>query len=336
MDAGTDAGMDAGTDAGMDAGTDAGTDAGPSCDPIRPPARPGTPDGADEPQIIFALRDVVLDQADDVWLNYGYDLDGYCTNIATERSCEPPLGGTVAIDGERGLDNAAGERLLSILVEGFPTVAEQAQIDQASGRAAVVLRVRGYNGLDDDPSVEVALMQSVHAIPEGGTLGDDPAWDGRDRWYVSEADFVSGDPEDPLVLDDTAYVAGRTLVMEIPAGRGISFPWSGLFLELRLTGGVLTGEISADGTLLSNVQLAGRWPSVDLRDALDGIGLCPGDPGRSTAELLLSSLPDIREDPSDDGLGVTCNAFSVGIGMLGYRARWGGVVTPTPTPDPCP
>lgn len=337
----SDGGLDAGLDAEVDGGaTDAGRDAappdgGPSCVPRQPPPRPSGSDTGG-PDVVFGLREVVLDQRGGVWADVALDLDDACTTERVTATCEPPDGGIVQVDGPDGVDNAGGDELFSLLFESEPDVEREARENQAEGDGAVLLHLAGWNGTGDDPRVEAFLAQSVYGVPDGGVRGDPLAWDGTDALFVSEDDFLDGDRAQPLIVDDAAYVSGGQLVMSIPDGRPIYFPWSANLLELTVTGGVLTGTLDAGGSRIDDVTITGRWSVLEVGEALTRMGICPGSTSRVAANRLVRMTADIRSDESTDGLGATCDALSIAVQLDGQRVQLGGVVPIEPDPPACP
>jgi len=336
QDAGVDAGLDAGpTDAGFDAGpTDAGFDAGYVCIPRVPPPRPtGGGDGAD---LVFVLRNVVLEQGGTVWNELGFDLDRTCTISISTTTCEPRSGASPALDGLDGVDNANGREILIGLTLINPGLQRAAQAQQDLGISAMVLHIAGYDGGDDDALVTASLSQSLYAVPMGGARWDILAWDGTDTFFASERDYVDGDVARPLVVDSAAYVHGRTLVMHLPEGRTIYLPWASNPLAVRLTDAVLVGELSEDLSRIDDVRLAGRWALVDIGTSLTQIGQCPGSSERRSIDALVDRGADIRSDPTSDGLRLPCDSVSSAFGLEGTRAILGGTVPVPATVDLCP
>lgn len=345
-DADAGPGMDAGPereDAGRpdagppDAGApDAGPgDAGPSCILRRPPPRTAEADTGDR-VLTFALRDIVLDQENMVWADIGYDHDGECTENVDQGTCVPRTGGVPQLDGPGGVDNLGGRQVLSLLEQRDPGIEADARRAQREGRYVIFVRIAGWNGLDDDSRVQVWFSQSLSASPDGGSPGDPLRWDGTDRFTLSEADFEAGDPTRPLLFDDLAYVADRQVVMHIPDGRPILLPWSAHPLELRLTDAFLTGTLNADATRLEDVTMTGRWALIDIQSVFTQLGLCPGTDERRDADILLNQFADIRGDPATDGLGATCDAYSIAVGFTGWPAVFADVASPPPFVNLCP
>src|SRR5262249_20509613 len=156
----------------------------------------------DGPEIVFALRHMVLNQSGDMWRTIGYDLDGLDTqpgHLAVE--CTPVSGGAPQVDGDDGVDNTFGHSITPLLLAAMTTLEADAQRAEDIGIGAVLVDVSGWNGMDDDPRVSVVVSQSVYgaqllsdgglpdaAAPDGGPDYDGggplPAWDGGDVWWA--------------------------------------------------------------------------------------------------------------------------------------------------------
>jgi hypothetical protein len=334
LDAATqgDGAIDAGA---RDAGAqDAGLDAGPSCEPRQPPPRPSLADSGDV-EAAFALRDIRLDQRAVRWRTVGYDLDGLCSEPgAPALECDPPATPPgEPVDGEDGVDNAFGQWISPLLLFLVPSIEEQARSEQESGNLAFLLQLREWNGTEDDPHVEAVVSQSASATDEAG----DPSlrWDGTDRWWSRRDSFLDGDPAQPLLVDDNAYVAGGTLVVTLPLRSELVIPGGDARLRLRLTDTVLSARIEGSGAELGDVTIAGRWALIDVAAAASELGLCtPTD--RSALVDLGEEAADVRSTPGTGGEGVPCNAVSVGIELTGVRMQWEGLQDGEPLTDPCP
>lgn len=313
----------------------------------RLPSRPAASPAGDQ-VLVFALRDVILDQRDNRWRDIGYDLDNYdddrCPlNRARPSSCEPRRQGeAVPRDGNEGIDNLFGGEILPLILAYNANLQTQAQTDQTAGRAAMVVQISGWNG-SASSNVRAFLAQTVYGkstqdpIPLNPVIPPVPRWDGTDEWWVSAANFVDGDVNQPLIVDDAAYVADRVFVMRLPDRSPILFPWVGNRLQLKLTDGALTGRISDDGLRLENVTLSGRWSLIDIAESLTPAGICPNTVPRIVIDDQLEKKADIRSAPATDGLAQPCDAISTALKFTGYRAAFGGVVAPPATgPNPCP
>lgn len=331
---------------------DAGGQAG-RCEGRRPPPRPTGPDGPDAEEILFGLRDVVLEQESGArWANLGYNLDGYCTGSPDFAfGCTlPPGGGRPSQDGEDGIDNVFGKDLFPLVDSVVPGLEESSRELQNEGRGLVVLRIRGWNGLPDDPQVHVTITQSVDTVaaaagdpvPDvdfvdhqatlpGGELAPSPAWDGNDYTWVRADTFLAGNFDDPLVFDANGYIADDTLVVRLPERVEILFQGIDVGVTVRLTGGIATGRISEDRLRIEDAVVAGRWSVLDLLRTAESVGVCVGSVEYNFLRSRLEAFVDVTSEPIADP-GAFCDAISVGVGFAGTRVRFGGVVDgPMPT-----
>ena len=218
----------------------------PATPPTGVPRRPpGTDAGGDVGDLFVALTRPKLSALNgEGWASTGFDLDGQVTTAeTTERACQAPEASElVSADGVNGTDNVFGQHLFPILELLDPELPLAVSANAAAGRGALLLRVRGWNGLTSDPSVEVMVASTVdgtsadaaeasaaifvdHAAVEAGTLAalPEPNWDGADHVWVREDAFgsPSGDDLDassPLAIDPDAYVSNGVLVFSIPDG----------------------------------------------------------------------------------------------------------------------
>ncbi|MEM9072535.1 MAG: hypothetical protein AAGE52_28770 [Myxococcota bacterium] len=303
------------------------------------PERPDVLDEVDTATRTYALRDIVIDQRGTVWEELGWNLDGRCTVAVTdEPECLPPEGDFPPLDGSGGVDNVFGERVLGTLADLNPTFQPNARQEMAEGDT-IVIRLKDWNGTDNDPNVEVLAAAGVeHVRLDGNPL---PQWDGNDRWNVATTSFSGGNPDRPLIVDNNAYVVNRRLVARIPDRQPLVIPWidSNNF-QLRITDGRITARISNDGNALENLSITGRYGDIDLADAWTRAGLCEGGSIRGLLDRELGEDLDVRSIPGSGGPGVECNAMSLAIGFTGFLALYGEVVEPPPEdpveciPDP--
>jgi hypothetical protein len=162
-----------------------------------------------------------------------------------------------------------------------------------------------------------------------------PLWDGSDCAWANRAEFITGDPDMPMVADSGAFVAGRTLVAAVRDRVAVILPGDDLALELRLTDAVLTARIAADGMALEEVTLAGRWGRSDLLMSLGQLGLCPGSMSRMLLSGSLDETLDIRAMPGTGGPEVNCDALSVALRWTGTPVTFAGVAAAEALPAPC-
>jgi hypothetical protein len=339
----------------VDAGADTGTDMGNGCNPHHPPPRPSGMDTMMPGEVSFGLRDVVLDQsAGMAWRMMGFDLDNLCTD-STNRASECTSGQT-EIDGVDGIDNQFGAQLFPLVNAAVMGLEQHARDAQMAGNGLPVLRMRGWNGMMDDPLVDVTITTAVFSTTGTGTMmapmlmSTDamhptlangmplpaPAWDGQDWTWVRDDSFVAGNLEMPLVRDDQAYVTGGSVVARIPSRVDIIFPTSTVGVLVRLTDAFAVGQLSTDGNRLNNVVVAGRWSVTDLLSTAQNIGLCAGTPEYTILSSELARFADVRSTPPSPGDPVLmCDALSLGVGFTGFRMRIAGIATGLAILDQC-
>jgi hypothetical protein len=313
-----------------------------------PPTRPTMPDSASMPDVLFGLRDVVLDQeSGDQWADIGFNLDGYCTaspRFAAE--CRPAEQGTrPRTDGNDGIDNVFGSDLFPLVEASVPgDLEETARAAQRGGVGLPVLRLRNWNGTPNDPRVHVTITQAVFTVPANadgsareirvndfrpelpdGTPAPAPVWDGRDHTYLREDTFFASDPDQPLVFDDNAYVADDTIVVNLPDRVELLFPADGVGVIVRLTGAMAVGRISADRSTIEDVVVSGRWSQLDLLRTAENVGVCMGTGQYDVLRLRLDAIMDVRSQVGSGGPDVECDAISLGVLFTGYRLQWGGL-----------
>ncbi len=250
------------------------------------------------------------------------------------------------------MDNAYQTRLATQPEPHYAaTLQEYCTRVQEEGQSTVVIRLRNWNGQANDPVVTVDISSSVFGAPgtsttppavnvNDGTLvgsGDParPAWNGNDWFWVRDDMFVAGDVNTPRILDDTAYVRNRVLVMRRPDRALLTVVGPTLGLRVQLTGGFAMGEISEDLLTLENVVFGGRWSKTDLLDTARSVEVCPGSDLYGIVSDAIDKIADVRSNPTEDGTGVPCNAVSFGVRFDGYRAHFAGLAPSPPLPDPC-
>ncbi|MCA9631866.1 MAG: hypothetical protein KC766_29635 [Myxococcales bacterium] len=314
-----------------------GTSGAGGCGSRQPPTRPAVQDtGSGAPTTIWVLKDIVIDQPDPLWKDIGFDLDGVCTQPPDNPvECLAENASGPQRDGNAGVDNAFGSTVIPLLKAADVTIQQSAQSNQNEGKSAIVVHVDGWNGEDDDPSVQVWMAETAYAIPDGSTDPGMPSWDGTDSFYVPDAAFNNGDVNSPVIGNDNAYVAGRVLVMRLPDRSAFPFQTSDGQVFLKLTDATLTGQISADGRSLANVQLAGRWGAQDVLDTLVYINICPNSLEYGLVQNLLQNSADIRATKGTGGPGAVCDAVSIGIQLTGYPGKFGGLIPSQPLVNPC-
>lgn len=306
-----------------DASTDAGTDAPDPCTLSNVPDRPTTADeDSGTGDLVFALYQVHFGL--DGGLPFGVNLDNRCTCPAPD-SCHRPKDASTACDTPNGVDNA-GQNVLSLL-RGFGVLDEGTLNENlAGGGSGALLRVESYNGRANDRFVTVSIYGSLGIQ---GVVTGTP----KDRWKVDTASLRNGRLDQPLYLDELAYVKDSVLVAKFnfPIALGGDGDQPPLRADLR-SGHILANLVDSDGGVAIHGVLAGRWPTTST---LGDIQSFP-DPSMKTQPLcastsfqlvrqLVCGAADIAVEPKDDGVDGPCGAISVQIGFDGRLATFGDV-----------
>ena len=320
---------------------------GQACELRSIPAAPAEP-GGDGEEVAFALRNVVLDQNDGRWSTIGYDLDGLCSlDVEAQRECNVPDGQALPeLDGPGGVDNVFGRQVANVLFLVHPEFQGRTRDRMTRGDGALLLRLRGWDGRDEDATVVAELSHTVVGTPtlqDGGVpdLPDagglpEPRWEGRDAFWSRDDDYLLEDPDQPSILDDHAHVVQRQLVMSLPERSTLAFDDGERSVAIRMTDGKLIARISGDGTAVDPVTIVGRWAVDELLDAVQATGLCIDTREYEVAVNLLDRVADVRSDASTAGRDLPCDAISVGLALTGTRARWAGLTPGASRSHACP
>ncbi|APR80016.1 Hypothetical protein A7982_05363 [Minicystis rosea] len=321
-------------DAGSDAPPDTG---GPACGKTYP----DPPSGSDSPinnSFVMAIR--AIDMGEGAPSPPGYDLDHQCTCVNDAGpTCVPRLPNLPSCDAPDGVDNAAAKLINLVAIAAGSGMFGSAYFSTLAndGSWTLLIQVSGYNGLANDPKVDVALFASP------GRMGALPKWDGSDEWPVSATSVQDGDVTKPLVVSAGAYVSNNVLVAAIPS---VAFTISGMTerITITMTAGVLTGTIQSQGNgwRIADGIIASRWHEPDIFAALSSYRSNTGDAfctdatlGYPTAKSTICNSLDILKDGSGPK-SLPCDSLSMGIGFKADPALLGMVtIPPTPTPG-CP
>lgn len=332
--------------------------AGVSGLPVRPPADTSSPD--DSESLLFALNDIFINQSADLAAHIGVDLDGTTTTGRSNVTCEPrtvdgDVVGQAVVDGDEGIDNAIGAYLLPTTGTALPCLEDNLALTQGRGIGTVLLWVRGWNGTDNDASVSVVLSNSVDGTSEDPSLvgfaehdpvnlvylsggqnveAPDPGWDNQDSWYLDPADFqFDGAGQPSLDLPKTEQVAayvsqGRLVVPLLSATAFKLIAGDGTItsdgdMTITVNGGFMLGDISEDRTRIDRGLFAGRFTLERLTAITPKVGLCTFD--AQLMESLIGQFADILGTAEDDGTGMECDAFSVGVTFNAMAGRLAGL-----------
>ena len=325
--------------------------------PARPPA--GTSSKSDSQTLVFALRDLFVEQTAESATRIGLDLDAINTTGDENASCRPrqvegEVVGQSVVDGEKGIDNSLGATLLPAIGFFLPCLQDNMALTQARGISTIVLIIQDWNGQRNDANVTAMLATAVDGTSEDPSLvgfrgrsdvdlvylqgsqdnpAPDPAWDEGDFWYLDSLDFERDENEvpdldRPRVVDREAYIAFGRLVFRLPRETGFkliagdgTIPSDGSMV-IEANEGVLMGDISEDGRHLERGLYTGRMTLEVLSGMTTRVGICNLN---ATLVQSLFEYADSPSEPANDGLDVECDAFSLGVTFTGLVGAVGGL-----------
>ncbi|MEM9727645.1 MAG: hypothetical protein AAF997_03610 [Myxococcota bacterium] len=322
------------------------------------PPRPaeGTSSEDDSQSLVFALKDVFVEQSAENASVIGLDIDSIITTGEDDASCIPRRveGETVGqsvVDGDKGVDNSLGTTLLPAAGAVLPCLQDNLALTMGRGVGTILIVLQGWNGQPNDAHVTATLTTSVDGTREdpdligfdneddyelvykdSGNDAPDPGWANQDAWFVDPADFETGDdgqvdlarPKSPT----DAYVAFGRLVLPLSPGSGFkliagdgSLPSDGS-MSVFVNGGIMMGDINEDATELEHGLFTGRMTLDTLASATAEIGICALN--ATVIETLFGEYADVPSNPADDGLGTECDAFSLGVTFVGVSGQVAG------------
>ncbi|MBI5534679.1 MAG: hypothetical protein HY898_18280 [Deltaproteobacteria bacterium] len=299
-----------------------------ACVPNRPPEPPKTNDTGDA-GAAFALHRVSfgdLSGIDPVPASPGYDLDDACTCLG-DPSCAPLVASFPACDFDGGTDNA----FLGLWAK-YSAMIGMAEVNQSinAGEFGFIVKIDGYNGLQDDPVVDMTFLVASRANPLAD--GGGPGWTGSDQWNINDISFLDGGV--PRARDNAAYVAGGVLVARL-ANAGLLFLMNGRPLRVDVTQAVLTARISVGVggiPILDEGQFAGRIPQESLIAAISTLPLleepivCASPTAFESVRAEVCKRADILRK-SGGAKAARCDALSFVLAFDAVQAKVGVVET---------
>jgi hypothetical protein len=321
--------------------------------PDRPP--PSTSSSADDVEVVFAFRNLSLDQSGDRWRRLGLDLDGMNTaSIGHDAECVA-ANGNPPLDGHKGIDNAFGQFVLPTVVSLISCLEDNIALNQGLGRGTALLRLRDWNGTPNDAKVDVSVLSAVDGTslddvssvewggPDGASLmlsgattdAPDPYWDGEDYFFVDPSSLVAGDINRAEIEKTDAYIRDGRVVLPLDTAASFVFLTGPGSFSISVNG-YLIADISEDGQTLEKGIIAGRFPAAELIATLGPVGICDESLRDSVIRQLTNNL-DLRVDPGEGNPDDECSASGVAFSFQGIRARIATRVAPLelPIPNPC-
>jgi hypothetical protein len=302
------------------------------CAHALPPSRPtADEDGGTNVGFYDAVRSV--DFGDGGGAPVGLDLDETCTCPEADSCKVGPDAGT-RCDHAGGIDDAFGDFVstLSSATNVFDPIDLDARL--TNGAFGLLVRVKSYNGLANDTSVEVAVFASA-----GTENGAKPKWDGSDVWTLDPNSLLGGvvgaEPVPLVAYDLDAYVADFTLVARIG---DLPFVLGSVTVSLNAAIVTATLEPSGSSFRMTKGTIAGRWPTRKLLTSLQAVRdpfdanalLCGQDAVYQLFKERICTLQDVTENMLDDDKGAACRAISFAFAFDADPAKYGSALAFSP------
>jgi hypothetical protein len=292
------------------------------------------PGGADT-ELVAAVTQI--DFGLDAGASLSFDLDDTCTCPGPE-SCTPQAGAPKHCDDDAGRDNAGGPLIAKFAALTPDLDPNGLNPSIAAGNSTLVFRVRRWNGLPNDTSVELAIFASRGTSPYNDAgIGPVPKHDGADLWSIDRASLVGGvaPPYVPTYVDGNAYVVGGVLAATLDFPLALGGAYSSTFISL--SGARVVGVLDkrTTGYAIKDARVVGRWGSRNLltgmqvaKDPLNkGKFLCGDDPTYLTFKTEICKAADLASNPQNDNAGASCDAMSLVLSFQSEPALLGPAAT---------
>lgn len=340
-----------------DAGGADAAEARDACPHALPPARPTQDDVGPRsgvPEQWFVLKQVLIDNP--AVSRFGFDLDETCTCYGAGSACVPRDPKTVACDDRSGRDNTslALFHMFALLANkrdgdgGIIPADDQITVELGRGTLNALMRVRFYNGNENDQDVEFAAYMSAGYYPplDGGVdaaadAPSPPEWRANEAWTYDPRSVIPPD-NPPLPEVDypkfvaRGYVRDGVMVAYLPV---LEVGFGAFFVTLNDAWFTATVRFTLDAPTyeLRDARIAGRWRVADMLRAIGTVrdpailnpppgtkaSLCPGSPSFPTVKQSICKLADLTTKRAADGTGATCDALSTVVGLTLSPARIG-------------
>ncbi|HKP58476.1 MAG TPA: DUF4215 domain-containing protein [Polyangiales bacterium] len=322
------------------------------CDPARPPGaadRPSVADGPELEDIYLGLTQITLGTGTHTTRSdvLGLDLDDRCTKVPdcpeseSSGSCRPRTERLPA-DGHACRDNALASALsaanqITELGPRFGLSDDVINCGLRAGTFNVLVRIRGYNGMADDPEVRVdwysARPHKEVATPmcDGANASAEPKWSPSTLWQVDASELKAAltattELTDSRYSDGHAFVHDGVLVSRMSEDatlrlnaspyRPFKLPIAGAFWMGRLA------RMRGDVWHMTDGLIAGRVRPGELMRAVRQTGYCERDAGDLAYSFLVSFLDESTDLLAGGGsdASLACDALSYGIGFEAMQA----------------
>ncbi|MDC0741158.1 hypothetical protein [Polyangium mundeleinium] len=303
------------------------------------------PECSGGPEVVLAMDRILIGDTNpdgtpnptNGWKQYGRNIDGLVSTKESTGLCKPVDGGSpVAVypDGNNGIDNSFGRNVLPIFLGLSSDFGEQMNVHIASGEFTYLLSMANVGSEECATSSKFFL---------GGSLGQEPAFDGSDVWPIDASSVT--DPADPTsaVCSFSSTTITQGFVDASPPSQfTLLLTFQDLDLRLPIHLARIAMHLDADLQGATAGQISGVIYTQDLSDEVAKLAarfdesFC--DPNSPTLQSILKQLRQASDIMSDGTQDPTkpCDAISIGVGFTMKSAQLGAVVPAAPPPpDPC-
>lgn len=282
-------------------------------------------------------RDLVLSTT--AWRKYGFNLDGKVSTKDSTDLCTPFMSAAkdTQVDGENGIDNAFGSRIVPIIQASVNKEISKTLSDTlAKGTFTVIIDTTGLT--EDAKQTNTGLSGQLFA---GAKFDGTPSFTTNDHWPVapnllSDGKTIAGGSK---VKFGDAYVVNGTWVNGAASKVTLTLAFGGVSLDITVNNATIVFDHA--GASATNGTIAGV---IDTEELITGIqkvaghlssSLCAGTAFESIAKQIRQAS-DIMTDGSNVA-GTPCNGISAGIGFVAAEIAPPSVVAPNgvPSPDMC-
>lgn len=277
---------------------------------------------------VFAASKVFLGDTDrngtlddQAWRKFGYDLDDKRTTANSKDVCLPSAGGPPVPDGNNGIDNAFGEKVLGLLIgAGVSTPTQTTQEAVNSGDFTLMF---DFTGLTTDAKQSNTGLKGQVLVP--GPYGSAPNFaDGMNVDFQVRSNLLEGnDPANSKIKFTQVYVNNGLLVAKADS-IDLTLAVAGVNATFAIKNAVVTAN-HATPTTLTGGTITGVLEIGRLKSLIGEIGskltkeLCPGSGQLKIVNEALASSGDIMVSGPNNG-GV-CDGISIALGFEAVQVK---------------
>ena len=309
------------------------------------PKKPTAPATTSTTQHTYAINALLLGDTDrtgnpstTAWKKFGYNIDGKVSDKASTDVCKPASGASkdVQNDGENGIDNAFGSRIVPIIQTFSSKISTQLTDSIVKGSFTIMIDTVGLT--DDATQTNTGLTGQLFA---GGKIETTPTFSKSDNWPVRPELLNDGKTvaSGSKVKFTDAFIVNGTWVNGDASTVKLSLGFGGVSLDIEISKATIS--FNHAGADAANGTIAGVINTKKLVDGLRSVAgrisdsLCSGSAFDSIAQQI-EQASDIMSDGTN-AAGAQCDAISIGIGFTAKEIAPPTTVADlgTPTPDKC-